>query len=41
MLTRRAPTRSITGPPRTLVSTSGSSSANATSPVRSALPVVV
>ena len=41
MLTRRAPTRSMTGPPSTFSSTSGTSSANATSPVCVALPVVV
>ncbi|GAA4373737.1 hypothetical protein GCM10023146_25610 [Nocardioides caricicola] len=39
--TRRAPTRSITGPPRILSRTSGSISASATSPVFVALPVVV
>ncbi|GAA4706553.1 hypothetical protein GCM10023349_25880 [Nocardioides conyzicola] len=39
--TRRAPTRSITGPASTLSTTSGSISASATSPVFVALPVVV
>ncbi len=39
--TRRAPTRSITGPPSTLSRTSGSISATATRPVFSGLPVVV
>ena len=38
--TRRAPSWSMTGPPRALSSTSGSISARATSPVRVALPVV-
>ncbi len=37
--TRRAPSRSMTGPPSTLNSTSGSISASATRPVREALPV--
>ncbi len=41
MLTRRAPTRSMIGPPSTLSSTSGSISASATRPVFVALPVVV
>ena len=41
MLTRRAPTRSMTGPLSTLSTTSGSISASATSPVWVALPVVV
>ncbi len=37
---RRAPSRSITGPPRTLKITSGSISASAARPVLVALPVV-
>ena len=41
MLTRRAPTRSMIGPPSTLRSTSGNISASATRPVLLALPVVV
>ena len=41
MLTRRAPTRSMTGPLSTLNTTRGSISASATSPVWVALPVVV
>ena len=39
--TRRAPTRSMIGPPSTLRTTSGSISARATRPVFSGLPVVV
>ncbi len=39
--TRRAPTRSMIGPPSTLSTTSGSISASATRPVFSGLPVVV
>ena len=39
--TRRAPTRSMIGPPSTLSTTSGSISARATRPVFSGLPVVV
>ncbi len=41
MLTRRAPMRSITGPPSTLSSTIGSISHSATRPVLVAEPVVV
>ncbi len=39
MATRRAPARSMTGPPSTLNTTSGSISASATRPVLVALPV--
>ena len=41
MATRRAPSRSMSGPPSTLHSTSGNISAKATSPVWVGDPVVV
>ena len=41
MLTRRAPSRSMIGPPSTFISTSGTISKSATRPVFSGLPVVV
>ena len=41
MLIRRAPTRSMIGPPSIVSSTSGNSSASATRPVFVGLPVVV